>query len=230
MRSTNAYESELPVPSRDATLGVDLPSRLGEILARHLTEWYAFCFYGFGLLVVGFLLIPSLLSKEGVKPAVQCRALTAKVVAAAAAVRRQDPMASLSLDSGGRIAARLGGTIPTCPDGGHVQLIPNGTPVQTADGVTTVVSSEYIAGICKKPDGEWCHPEVVLRRVHSLDAQLDRMVRPDSPVNTVIAPPAPTPPVKVEADPADPKPRRKRPRKKPPVRKASGVTQAQRPK
>lgn len=204
MPNTGVFESDVPVGNSGIHPALDLPNRVAAGLGRYLTEWYAFCFYTIGLLVVGYLLVPGFLSKEKPKSDLACRRLTRKVVEAAALVRRQNPTARLDLNAGSLLAQRLGGKISNCPDGGHVELLPTGSTA-SVEGVSTVITSDYLAAVCVRPDGERCFPDAILARIHPTEAYLDGVLRPDSP-NIPWTPP---PPVK------KPTPKKKKPKKKP---------------
>lgn len=209
MRNTGVLDSDLPVGSTGIHPALDLPNRVAEGFFRHLTTWYAFLFYTFGLLLVGFMLVPSLLSNEKPKSDVACRKLTRRVVEAATLVRRESATARLDLADRSPIAQRLGGTVPTCPDGGHVEFLPTGSTVMV-EGVPTVVTSAYLAGICVRPDGERCFPDAILARIHPTEAYLDGVLRPDSP-NIPWTPPKPV---------EKPKPKKKKAKRKAP----NGIT------
>lgn len=211
MQNSGVLESDVPMGESGVHPALDLPNRFAEGFLRHLTEWYAFCFYTLGLGIVAYLLVPGLLSNEVPKPGVACRQLTTRVVEAAAFLRRQNSTASLDVGDGGPISQRFGGKIPTCPDGGHVEFLANGTPVQI-DGVPTIVTAEYIAGVCVRPDGERCHPEAILARVHPLETYLDGVVRPDSKIQPWTEPSAAPKP-----KPAVQKPQRKKKAKRTPL-------------
>lgn len=196
MPNTGVLESDVPVGTSGIHPALDLSNRVADGFMRHLTAWYAFSFYAFGLALVAYMLVPSLLANEKPKSDVVCRKLTRKVVEAAALVRRQSPTASLELADRRPVAERIGGTIPTCPDGGRVQFLPPGSNIEV-DGVSTVVTSAYIAGICVRPDGERCFEGAILARVHPTEAYLDGILRPDSP--NIPWTPAPKAPAKKSA-------------------------------
>jgi hypothetical protein len=189
MPNTGVLDSDLPVGTSGIHPALDMPNRVAEGFFRHLTEWYAFVFYTFSLLMVAYMLVPSLLTKEKPKSDAACRRLTRRVVETATLIRRENSTARLDLAERGPIARRLGGKVPVCPDGGHVQFLPTGSTAMV-DGVPTVVTSAYLAGICVRPNGERCFEGAILARIHPTEAYLDGVLRPDSP-NIPWTPPRP---------------------------------------
>ena len=186
-----AMDMEIPIADRQVA---PFPDRAAEALrrgARHLVGWYAFVVYAAGLGTAACLIVPTLITDAPGPHDGVCRSVTKRVVEAAAAIRRSNPMVALNTESYGPIAQRLG-AMPTCPDGGHVQLVPNGMSVESESGVDTVVTSEYVAGICVRPDGTRCHRDTVMVRVNSFNTYLNTVVRPDTILPPVeVAPPKP---------------------------------------